>query len=98
MHQTSMLKFVFFGIPLFRKFHHGGASSGMEVQNTEHSQQAIQQSTVGQNREKHRINSHPIIHCPASKPWQYRLLVNNTNANAILPNIVQLQYNTMQYV
>ena len=24
-------------------------------------------STMGQNREKHRINSYPIIHCPTSK-------------------------------
>ena len=31
-----------------------------------------------------------------SKSWQYRLLLNNTNSNAILPNIVQLQYNTIQ--
>ena len=24
-------------------------------------------STMGQNREKHRINSHPIIHCPTNE-------------------------------
>ena len=31
-----------------------------------------------------------------TKPWQYRLFLNNTNANAILSNIAQLQYNTIQ--
>ena len=31
-----------------------------------------------------------------SKPWRYRLFLNNTNANAILLNIAQLQYNTIQ--
>ena len=31
-----------------------------------------------------------------TKPWRYRLFLNNTNANAILSNIAQLQYNTIQ--
>ena len=31
-----------------------------------------------------------------TKPWRYRLLLNNTNANAIPSNIAQLQYNTIQ--
>ena len=62
--------------------------------------QEIGRALWSKKGKKHRQSSHPIIHCPTSKPGRFTLFLNNTNTNAILLSIgtIPIQYNTMQYL